>query len=70
MNALTMPITDGWTIARRNTLKIRRSPDLLGSAIMFPIVFVLMFAYVFGSVIDVRGCRIGSSCSPASSSKP
>ncbi|TQS30392.1 ABC transporter permease [Microbispora sp. KK1-11] len=55
MNALTMPIADGWTIARRNTLKIRRSPDLLGSAIMFPIVFVLMFAYVFGSVIDIPG---------------
>lgn len=55
MNALTMPIADGWTIARRNTRKIRRSPDLLGSAIMFPIVFVLMFSYVFGSVIDVPG---------------
>ncbi|MEV0667424.1 ABC transporter permease [Actinomadura luteofluorescens] len=55
MNAVTMPLADGWTIARRNTLKIRRSPDLLGSAIMFPIVFVLMFAYVFGSVIDVPG---------------
>ena len=46
-----MPITDGWTIAKRNTLKIRRSPDLLGAAIMF----VLMFAYVFGSVIEVPG---------------
>lgn len=55
MNALTMPLADGWTIARRNTLKIRRSPDLLGAAVMFPIVFVLMFAYVFGSVIDVPG---------------
>lgn len=55
MNALTMPIADGWTIARRNTLKIRRSPDLLGATVMFPIVFVLMFAYVFGSVIDVPG---------------
>ncbi|WP_242894995.1 ABC transporter permease [Actinomadura litoris] len=55
MNALTLPFADGWTIARRNTLKIRRSPDLIGSAIMFPIVFVLMFAYVFGSVIDVPG---------------
>lgn len=55
MNAITMPVADGWTIAKRNTLKIRRSPDLLGAAIMFPIVFVLMFAYVFGSVIDVPG---------------
>ena len=55
MNALTMPIADGLTIAKRNTLKIRRSPDLLGAVIMFPIVFVLLFAYVFGSVIDVPG---------------
>jgi ABC-type polysaccharide/polyol phosphate export permease len=55
MNALTMPIADGWTIARRNTLKIRRSPDLLGGAILVPIVLVLLFAYVFGSVIDIPG---------------
>ncbi|MFG2005016.1 ABC transporter permease [Spirillospora sp. NPDC048911] len=55
MNALTMPITDGWTIAKRNTLKIRRSPDLLGAAVMFPVVFVLLFAYVFGSVIEIPG---------------
>lgn len=55
MNAATMPITDGFTIAKRNAIKIKRSPDLLGAAIMFPIVFVLMFAYVFGSVIEVPG---------------
>ncbi|TDD71861.1 ABC transporter permease [Actinomadura rubrisoli] len=55
MNALTMPITDGWTIARRNTLKIRRSPELIVSIIMVPLVLVLLFAYVFGSVIDVPG---------------
>ncbi|MFD0683442.1 ABC transporter permease [Actinomadura fibrosa] len=55
MNAFTTTVADGWTIARRDALKIRRSPDLLGSAVMFPIVFVLMFAYVFGSVIEVPG---------------
>ncbi|MGK5552534.1 ABC transporter permease [Actinomadura kijaniata] len=55
MNALTMSVADGWTIARRNALKIRRSPDLLGGVIMLPIVLVLLFAYVFGSVIDVPG---------------
>lgn len=55
MNALTMPVADGWTIARRNTLKIRRSPDLLGRVIMLPIVLILLFAHVFGSVIDVPG---------------
>ncbi|TDB80506.1 ABC transporter permease [Actinomadura sp. KC216] len=55
MNALTLPIADGWTIAKRNTLKIRRQPDLLSGALMLPIVLILLFAYVFGSVIDVPG---------------
>ncbi|MFC4906523.1 ABC transporter permease [Actinomadura gamaensis] len=55
MNALTLSVVDGWTITKRNALKIRRSPDLLGAAVMFPIVFVLMFVYVFGSVIHVPG---------------
>ncbi|TMR07341.1 ABC transporter permease [Actinomadura soli] len=55
MNAITLPIADGWTIAKRNTLKIRRQPDLLSGALMLPIVLILLFAYVFGSVIDVPG---------------
>lgn len=55
MNALILPVTDGWTIAKRNTLKIRRSPDLLVGAVMLPVVLVLLFAYVFGSAIDVPG---------------
>jgi ABC-2 type transport system permease protein len=55
MNALTLPVADGWTIAKRNALKIRRSPDMLGAAVMLPIVLVLLFAYVFGSVIEIPG---------------
>ncbi|GAB2829780.1 ABC transporter permease [Actinocorallia aurea] len=55
MNALTLPVVDGWTITKRNALKIRRSPDLLVGAISLPIVLVLLFAYVFGSAIDVPG---------------
>lgn len=55
MNALTLPIVDGWTITKRNALKIRRSPDLLVSSISLPVVLVLLFAYVFGSAIEVPG---------------
>jgi ABC-2 type transport system permease protein len=55
MNALTLPVVDGWTITKRNTLKIRRSPDLLVGAITLPVVLVLLFAYVFGSAIEVPG---------------
>jgi ABC transporter DrrB family efflux protein len=55
MNTVQMAITDGLTIARRNAIKIKRAPDLLGFVIMQPIMFVLLFAYVFGSAIEVPG---------------
>ncbi|MFC4121768.1 ABC transporter permease [Nonomuraea zeae] len=55
MNALQIAIADGMTISKRNALKIKRAPDLLGGVITLPIVFVLLFAYVFGSMIELPG---------------
>ncbi|GII64762.1 transport permease protein [Sphaerisporangium krabiense] len=55
MNSLRLAVADGVTIAKRNALKIRRAPDLLGGVVMLPTVFVLLFTYVFGSMIDLPG---------------
>jgi ABC-2 type transport system permease protein len=55
MNALEMAVSDGITIARRNVIRIRRAPDLLAFVILTPIMLLLLFAYVFGSVIDIPG---------------
>ncbi|MFC5827391.1 ABC transporter permease [Nonomuraea insulae] len=55
MSTLQMAIADGMTITKRNALKIRRAPDLLGGVILLPIVFVLLFTYVFGSMITLPG---------------
>jgi ABC transporter DrrB family efflux protein len=55
MNAVHMAVADGMTIARRNAIKIRRRPDILGFVIMVPITLILLFAYVFGSAIEVPG---------------
>ncbi len=55
MNAIQMAAVDGITIAKRNVIKIKRVPDLLVFTVMSPIMFVLLFAYVFGSVIDMPG---------------
>ncbi|MGN9847083.1 ABC transporter permease [Nonomuraea sp. H19] len=55
MNTLQMAIADGMTITKRNALKIKRAPDLLGGVVLLPIVFVLLFAYVFGSMIELPG---------------
>ncbi|MGW5453080.1 ABC transporter permease [Nocardia sp. NPDC003979] len=50
-----MVLMDGTTIAKRNLIKIRRVPDLLVFTTLSPIMFVLLFAYVLGSMIDMPG---------------
>ncbi|MFC6881696.1 ABC transporter permease [Actinomadura yumaensis] len=55
MSAFTLPIIDGLTVARRNAIKIRRSPEQLAAAVALPAVLILLFAYVFGSAIDIPG---------------
>ncbi|MCG5220216.1 ABC transporter permease [Streptosporangium sp. KLBMP 9127] len=55
MNTLQMALADGMTITKRNALKIKRAPDLLGGVVVLPIVLVLLFAYVFGSMIELPG---------------
>jgi ABC-2 type transport system permease protein len=50
-----MALTDGWVVTRRNLTKIKRDPDLLIFSTVQPILFVLLFAYVFGGSIDIPG---------------
>jgi len=42
-------------MTRRNLLKIGRLPDLLVFSTVQPIMFVLLFAYIFGSAVVVPG---------------
>jgi ABC transporter DrrB family efflux protein len=48
-------VTDGWVVAKRNLTKIKRVPDLLIFSTIQPIMFVLLFAYVFGGAITIPG---------------
>ncbi len=48
-------LSDGWITTRRNLLKIRRVPDILVFTLIQPIMFVLLFTYVYGGVIDIPG---------------
>lgn len=43
-------LTDSWTIVRRNIIKLRRVPDLLVFTTLQPIMFVLLFGFVFGAL--------------------
>ena len=51
------PVADALTITWRNLLNIRRNPQLLVFATIQPIIFVLMFRYVFGGAIKVPGVK-------------
>ena len=48
-------VGDTWVIARRGLLHMRRQPEALADATIQPIMFVLLFAFVFGGAIRVPG---------------
>jgi ABC-2 type transport system permease protein len=48
-------VTDGWVVAWRNLKRIPRVPDLLIFGTIQPIMFVVLFAYVFGGAIPIPG---------------
>jgi ABC transporter DrrB family efflux protein len=48
-------LRDTWVIARRNLWHMRREPEALADATFQPVMFVLLFAYVFGGAIAAPG---------------
>ncbi|MFG2820430.1 ABC transporter permease [Kitasatospora sp. NPDC048365] len=48
---LLAPVRDGLAVTGRNLIALRRVPRLLIFSTVQPIVFVLMFRYVFGGVV-------------------
>jgi ABC-2 type transport system permease protein len=48
-------VGDASVIARRNVIKITRVPEVLVFVLLSPVMFVLLFGYVFGNSIDVPG---------------
>jgi len=48
-------INDTLVVAERNLVRLPRSPDLLLAVTVQPIMFVLLFVYVFGGAIQTPG---------------
>jgi ABC transporter DrrB family efflux protein len=55
VSSLGYVVADTAVIARRNLLRIPRQPDLWSSFTIQPIIFVLLFVYVFGGAIQTPG---------------
>ena len=55
MSAMFNAVSDAAVIAKRNVIKIKRVPEVLVFVLLSPIMFVLLFAYVFGNSIAIPG---------------
>ena len=55
MSSLAYAVADTAVVARRNLLRIPRQPDLWVSFTIQPLMFVLLFVYVFGGAIQTPG---------------
>jgi ABC transporter DrrB family efflux protein len=55
MSALAAAASDALVITQRNLRRIPRAPDLLLAFTVQPVMFVLLFVYVFGGAIKTPG---------------
>jgi ABC transporter DrrB family efflux protein len=55
VSALAASASDTLVLARRNLMRIPRQPDLLIGYTIQPVMFVLLFVYVFGGAIQTPG---------------
>jgi ABC-2 type transport system permease protein/oleandomycin transport system permease protein len=55
MQRVSWAISDALVMVKRNLLHIPRNPELLLDVTVSPIMFVLLFRYVFGGAIAVEG---------------
>ena len=55
MSSFQYAVSDTLVLAKRNFLRIARAPDLLLAFTVQPLMFVLLFAYVFGGAIAPPG---------------
>ena len=55
MSVLAYTVSDTVVIAKRNLLRIPRQPDLLIAYTIQPVMFIVLFVYVFGGAINTPG---------------
>ena len=58
---LRYAVHDALVLAGRNLRHTTRQPELLVFSTIQPVLFVLLFRYVFGGAIDTGACRTSTS---------
>jgi ABC-2 type transport system permease protein len=52
---LSQLASDSWVTTKRNIIKLRRDPEIFVFTLIQPIMFVLLFNYVFAGAISIEG---------------
>jgi len=52
-SAFRSGLVDAYNATRRYLIRGRRQPDIIFGSVLFPVIFVVLFGYVFGSSISV-----------------
>src|SRR5580693_481817 len=52
---LTGPLSDIWAMTRRNLVHISREPMQLSDVTLQPLLFTILFVYIFGGAIPIPG---------------
>ncbi|WP_406725828.1 ABC transporter permease [Streptomyces sp. GD-15H] len=60
-NPVTQSIRDSLIVAKRNLIRMARIPEILIFGLIQPIMFVVLFSYVFGGSINVPGAGLSPS---------
>lgn len=55
MSVVANVLSDSAVIAKRNVIKLRRQPEVIVFVLLSPIMFILLFGYVFGDSIEIPG---------------
>ncbi|MBI1378185.1 MAG: ABC transporter permease [Frankiales bacterium] len=58
--ALGWLLHDGVVVAKRNLIQTVRVPEMIFFSLVQPVIFVVMFAYVFGGAIPIPGADPGA----------
>lgn len=54
-NVLTQSVRDSMVVAKRNLIRMTRIPEMVIFGLIQPIMFVVLFTYVFGGSMQVQG---------------
>ena len=54
---MTWAVRDALTLTGRSLRRLRREPETLVFSTVQPVLFVLLFTYVFGGAIEIPGLR-------------